>query len=137
MIFANQSRNTFIIWKIKQSFDHLSDKSLSHYLFIRLNTSIKRKSLKKRFDYKSYFNKFDLLNHFKRLLFSTIIKTLSFSSRIFNIINESNILTFNIIKYEIKLSTIMWILHIFSRTNKWLMILLRHFTKTNSNHFVI
>ena len=50
---------------MKQSFDYLSDKSLSHYLFMRSNILIKRKSLKKRFDCESYFNKFDSLNHFK------------------------------------------------------------------------
>ena len=55
----------------------------------------------------TYFNKFDLLNHFKRSLSSAIIMTLSLSSRILNIINELNTLTFNIIEYEIKLSTAM------------------------------
>ena len=92
---------------MKQSFDHLSDKLLSHYSFMRSNISIKRKSLKKQFNYESYFNKFDRLNHCKRLLFSTIIKTLSLSLKTLNIINELNILTFNIIEYEVKLSTIM------------------------------
>ena len=83
---------------MKQSFDHLSDKLLSHYLFMRSNILIKHKSLKKRSDCENYFNKFDLLNYFKRLLSLRIIKTLSFSLKIFNIINESNTLTFNIIK---------------------------------------
>ena len=92
---------------MKQSFDHSNDKSLSHYSSVRSNISIKHKSLKKRSDYESYFNRFDLLNHFKRLLFSKTIKALSFLLRIFNIINESSTLIFNIIKYEIKLSTIM------------------------------
>ena len=69
---------------------------------MRSNISIKRKLLKKRFGYEIYFNKFDLLNHFKRLLFSTTIKTLSFSLKILNIINELSILTFDIIKYAIK-----------------------------------
>ena len=87
---------------MKRSFDHLNDKSLSHYSFMRLNILIKRKSLKKRFDYENYFNKFDLLIYFKRLLSSTIIKTLSFLLKILNIINELNILTFNIIKCVIK-----------------------------------
>ena len=92
---------------MRQSFDHLNDKLLSHYLFMKSNISIKRKSLKKRSDCENYFNRFDSLNHFKRLLFSTTIKTLSSSSKILNIINELNTLTFNIIEYEIKLSTIM------------------------------
>ena len=127
----------FIIWKTRQSYDHLNDKSLSHYLFIRSNISIKRKSSKKRFDCESYFNKFDSLNYFKRLLSSKTIKPLSFSLKTLNIINELNILTFNIIKYEIKLSTTMWILNTFSRINKWLMILLKHSVEINSNNFVI
>ena len=92
---------------MKRSFDHSSDKSLSRYLFMRSNTSIQRKLSKKRFDYENYFNRFDLLNYFKRLLFLIIIKTLSLSLKTFNIINELNILTFNIIEYEIKLLTIM------------------------------
>ena len=92
---------------MKQSHDYLNDKSLSHYLFIRLNISIKRKTLKKRSNCENYFNKFDPLNHFKRLLSLKIIKTLSFSLKTLNIINELNILTFNIIKYEIKLRTTM------------------------------
>ena len=92
---------------MKQSFNHLNDKSLSHYLFMRSNISIKCKSLKKRSDYENYFNKFDPLNHLKRLLFLITIKTLSLLLKIFNIINESSTLTFNIIKYEIKLSMIM------------------------------
>ena len=87
---------------MKQSLNYLNDKSLSHYSFMRSNISIKRKLLKKRFDYKNYFNKFDLLNHFKRLLFSITIKALSFSLKIFNIIKELNTLTFNIIKCVIK-----------------------------------
>ena len=102
IISANQFQNTFIIWKMKQSFGHLSDRSLSHYLFMRSNILIKRKLLKKRFDCENYFNKFDFLNHFKWSLFSMIIKTLSLSLRIFSIINESSILTFNIIEYAIK-----------------------------------
>ena len=92
---------------MKQFFDYSNNKLLSHYLFMRSNISIKRKSLKKRFDYENYFNRFDLLNYFKRLLSSIIIKTLLFLLKILNIINESNTLTFNIIEYEIKLSTIM------------------------------
>ena len=87
---------------MKQSFDYLSDKLLSHYLFMRSNILIKYKSLKKRSDCENYFNRFDLLNRFKRLLSSIIIKTLSFSLRILNIINELNTLTFNIIKCAIK-----------------------------------
>ena len=122
---------------MKQFFDHLSDKSLSHYSFMRSNILIKYKSLKKRFDCKSYFNKFDPLIRFKRLLSSKTIKTLSFSSRILSIINELNTLTFNIIEYEIKLSTTMWILNTFSWINKWLMTLSKHFAETNSNNFVI
>ena len=74
---------------------------------MRSNILIKRKLLKKRSGCEGYFNRFDSLNHFKRLLFSTIIKALSFLLRILNIINELNILTFNIIKYEVKLSTTM------------------------------
>ena len=104
---------------------------------MRSNILIKRKSSKKRSDCEGYFKKFDSLNHFKRLLFSKIIKTFSFSLRILNIINKLNTLTFNIIKYEIKLSTTMWILNTFSRINKWLMILSKHFAETNSNNFVI
>ena len=50
---------------MRQSFDYLNDKSLSHYLFMRSNISIKCKSLKKRFDCENYFNKFDSLNYFK------------------------------------------------------------------------
>ena len=50
---------------MRQSFDYLNDKSLSHYLFMRSNTLIKCKSLKKRFNYEGYFYKFDLLNYFK------------------------------------------------------------------------
>ena len=50
---------------MKQFFNHLNNKSLSHYLFIRSNILIKRKLSKKRFDCEDYFNKFDLLNHFK------------------------------------------------------------------------
>ena len=87
---------------MKQFSDHLNDKSLSHYLFIRSNISIKRKLSKKRFNCEDYFNKFDLLNHFKRLLSSMTIKTLSLSSKTLNIINELNTLTFNIIKCAIK-----------------------------------
>ena len=66
-----------------------------------------------------------------------IIKTLSFLSKILNIINELNILTFNIIKYEIKLLIITLIGNIFLLINKSLMILLKHFAKINSNYFVI
>ena len=88
---------------MKQSFDYLNDKLLSHYLFMRSNILIKHKSLKKRSGCEGYFNKFDLLSHFKRLLSSMIIKTLSFSLKTFNIMNESNISIFNIIEYEIKL----------------------------------
>ena len=122
---------------MKQSFDHLNDKSLSHYSFMKSNISIKHKSLKKRFGYENYFNKFDLLNYFKWLLSSKTIKALSFSLKTLNIMNELNILTFNIIEYEVKLSTTMWILNTFSRINKWLMILLKHFAETNSSNFVI
>ena len=39
---------------MRQFFDYLNDKSLSHYSFIRSNILIKCKSLKKRFDYESY-----------------------------------------------------------------------------------
>ena len=92
---------------MKQSFDHSNNKSLSYYSFIKSNISIKHKSLKKRSDCESYFNRFDLLNYFKRLLSLRTIKALSFSSKILNIINKSNTLTFNIIEYEIKLSTAM------------------------------
>ena len=92
---------------MRQSFDYSNDKLLSHYSFMRSNISIKHKPLKKRSGYENYFNRFDLLNHFKRLLSLTIIKTLSFSLKTFNIINELNTLTFNIIKYKIKLLTIM------------------------------
>ena len=137
MISANQPQSTFIIWKMKQSLDHSSDKSLSHYSLMRSNTSIKHKSLKKRSDCEGYFNKFDLLNHFKRSLFSKTIKMLSLSSKTLSIINELNTLTFNIIKYEVKLSTTMWILNTFSSINKWLMILSKHSAGTNSNNFVI
>ena len=91
---------------MKQSFDYLNDKLLSHYLFMRSNILIKHKSLKKRSDYEGYFNKFDLLNHFKRLLSSMIIKALSFSLKTLNIINELNISIFNIIEYEVKLRMI-------------------------------
>ena len=122
---------------MKQSLNYSNDKSLSHYLFIRSNISIKRKSSKKRSGCEDYFNRFDLLNYFKWLLFSTTIKALSLSLKTFNIINESNTLTFNIIKYEIKLSTTMWILNTFSRINKWLIILSKHSAETNSNNFVI
>ena len=87
---------------MKQFFDYLNDKLLSHCLFMRSNILIKRKLLKKRSDYEGYFNKFDLLNHFKRLLSSIIIKMLSLSLKILNIINEINTLTFNIIKCAIK-----------------------------------
>ena len=87
---------------MKQSFDHLNDKSLSHYSFIKSNISIKRKSSKRRSNCGNYFNKFDLLNHYKRLLSSTIIKALSFSLKTFNITDELNILTFNIIEYAVK-----------------------------------
>ena len=92
---------------MRQSSDYSNDKSLSHYLFMRSNTSIKRKLLKKRSNCEGYFNKFDFLNHFKRLLSSKTIKTLSFLLKTLNIINELNTLTFNIIEYKIKLSTIM------------------------------
>ena len=92
---------------MKQSFDYLSDKSLSHYLFMRSNILIKHKSLKKRSDCENLFNKFDLLNYFKGLLSLRIIKTLSLLLKTLNIINESNILISNIIKYEIKFSTTM------------------------------
>ena len=94
---------------MKQSFNYSSDKSLSHYLIMRLNISIKHRLLKKRSNCENYFNKFDLLNHFKRLLFSTTINALSFLLKFFNIINESSTLTYNIIKYEIKLLMIMLI----------------------------
>ena len=87
---------------MKQSFNYSSDKSLSHYSFIRSNISIKRKSLSKRSGYENYLNKLDLLNHFKWLLFSIIIKTLSFSLKIFNIIKELSTLILNIIKHVIK-----------------------------------
>ena len=87
---------------MKQSFNYSNDKSLSHYLFMKSNILIKRKSSKRRSNCENYFNKFDLLNYCKRLLFLIIIKALSFSSKILNIINESNTLTFNIIKYAIK-----------------------------------
>ena len=137
MIPANQSQSTFITWKIKQSLDHLNDESLSHYSFMRSNISIKYKSLKKRIGYEGYFNRFDFLNYFKRLLSSRTIKALSFSLKTLNIINELNTLTFNIIEYEIKLSTIMWILNTFSRINRWLMILLKHSAEINSSSFVI
>ena len=92
---------------MRQSFDHSNNKSLSHYSFMRSNISIKYKSLKKRSGCEDYFNKFDLLNYFKRLLFSRTIKALSFLLKILNIMNELNTLTFNIIEYEIKLSTTM------------------------------
>ena len=61
---------------MRQFFDHLNDKLLSHYSFMRSNISIKHKSLKKRFGCEDYFNKFDSLNYFKRLLFSKTIKAL-------------------------------------------------------------
>ena len=47
---------------MKQSLNHSNDKSLSHYLFMRSNISIKRKLSKKRSGYENYF---DLLNYFK------------------------------------------------------------------------
>ena len=92
---------------MRQSHDYLNDKSISHYLFMRSNISIKRKLSKKRFDCENYFNRFDSLNYFKRLLSLKTIKALSFLLKTFSIINESNTLIFNIIEYEIKLSTIM------------------------------
>ena len=126
-----------LLFKVRWKINHSNDKSLSHYSFIRSNISIKFKLSKKRSDCEGYFNKFDLLNHFKWLLLSMIIKALSRSSRVFNIMNELNTLTFNIIEYEIKLLTTMWILNTFSRTNKWLMTLSKHFIEINSNNFVI
>ena len=55
----------------------------------------------------------------------------------FNIINELNILIFNIIKYEIKLLIITLIWNTFLLINKLLIILSKYFVKTNSNYFVI
>ena len=40
---------------MRQSFSYLNDKLLSYYLFMRSNTSIKRKSSKKRSDCEGYF----------------------------------------------------------------------------------
>ena len=57
--------------------------------------------------------------------------------KILNIINELNILIFNIIKYEIKLLIIILILNTFLLINKSLTTLLKYFIEINSKFFAI